>query len=173
MAVPCFPAEPERALAAATECVELVRAGAGDGILGMALGEAATLHARLGNPDAALTALGAAARWARDGGNKGMVSAALSFSVLTMADLAEPYVSVVLAGALTKFGVSAEAFAHASLLAAKVDQARLEIGAEVFDAALARGAAMTHDETVPYLLGEIDRLIDESADASERPRSNE
>jgi hypothetical protein len=45
---------------------------------------------------------------------------------------------------------------------------RFTLGAEEFGKAVEEGAAMTHDEIVPYFLDEIDRLTQEEPSGSGR-----
>jgi hypothetical protein len=166
VACACSADDPVRASAAIAESLALTRAGAGDGVYGVGLAIASALHTRLDDRTTALASLKEAVRHGRDTGNGLTIGFAANYGVQAMADLGEPDAAAVLAGA---FDATYAPFANLmslperSLRQAKLDRVRQGLGAEVFDAATRRGAAMSHDEIVDYLLGEIERLEAEPA----------
>jgi predicted ATPase/class 3 adenylate cyclase len=150
--------DPARANAALAESLALTRAGAGDGVYGISLCLAAALHARLGDRNAAMTLLKEGVRHGRDTGNGMTIASAVSFGVQAMADLSQPEAAAILAGALaTNF----EPFDNViqlperSLRRAKLDRVHEALGGSAFDAAFTRGAAMSPDEVVDYILDQI------------------
>ena len=158
--------DPGRALASFEECIALVEAGAGGRIVyGGALDGVGQLRASAGDPIGALQALRAAVAYARDSGNFTSFAGSLDGALPVLVQLDYPESVAVLAGITTRgafaaLGLVSDDEQHDRNQAMEAAQARL--GREVYEHAVALGAAMTDDEALTYTLSELDRVLTET-----------
>ncbi len=159
--------DPTRASTAVAESVALTRGGAGDGVYGLVLSLDAALHAQSGERGVALASLDEAIRYGRDAGNALTIVWACERGVRVMADLGRP---AARPPSRRRWKRTSESSARRSPSRSSPCERRWsarireELGAHDFDAAFRRGAAITYDETVDYLLAEIARLEAEPTD---------
>jgi predicted ATPase len=150
LAYTCSVDDPAQALAAATESITLTRAGAGDGVYGLALCLAAALHARKGGWRAPLALLVEALQWSHDSGNIQPTVWAVDFGIQVMADLGHPHLAAI---------PPQEQSQRDTKLAA----VRQQLGVAAFDADLQQGATMGLDAISAYLLAQISQLENDPA----------
>jgi predicted ATPase/class 3 adenylate cyclase len=148
--------EPRRALTAMEECMTLIRNGAGDGVFIPALTTAALQASHVGDRDQALNYLAEALRYGRDTGNRMAVGAAVFAAARVFADLDRPVIAATLAGALTtSMAGAAPAMPRLAPQQIRPKDLRATMSPAEFDATFALGAAMSYDEALQYLLGEL------------------
>ena len=156
--------DPDAALAALGESVALTRAGALDGAYGAALCQMALLHARRGEPRLAVEELLEAINYSHEVGDHTNFSNAVNrgseiVGRLGHAELAAVFTGIVaghfLASSTTYQLFGRELEEHDSVDA----QVRSALGVDAYEAATARGAAMTYGEMVGYLRHELQRLL--------------
>jgi predicted ATPase/class 3 adenylate cyclase len=153
--------DPGAALGALDESVELVRAGATDMIFSHALVRSAAIRAR-GGDQHAIEGLREAIAYAHDIGSKTTIMTALDVAVWILADLDK----VAIAGELAGFLDAGVTIALNPVIGAELDERmqsrahlRALLGDARYDALAARGAAMSYEEMIPYLLGALDQVI--------------
>jgi predicted ATPase/class 3 adenylate cyclase len=158
--------DPDAALRAMEEGTQLVRAGATDANFGGALIASALIHARRDETGPALAFLREGIAREHDTGDRGVVASTL-FTVVDVlgaigeSEAAGVVVGVVTAGCMADMGFHGdpEGFERGR------DEAERALGPNAYDAAVARGAAMSFDEAATYALGELDRILAELPDA--------
>jgi predicted ATPase/class 3 adenylate cyclase len=170
----CADDEPERALAALQESIALVHQGAGDGIFPTAPAAAATVAARLGHREQALTNLREALLHGRDRSHRMGIGTCAVAAAGVFADLDRPIITATLAGALTdpvSFGVLD--LSHQVAQEARIEEVRASTPPDDYEQAFARGAAMSYDEVVQYLLDETQHVpSDTSPDGTTRVQAD-
>jgi hypothetical protein len=124
-----------------------------------ALGKLAPLRARRGEHSIALEALSEAVIGAHDTGQGVITAILLNYGVSVAAELDAWEFAATLGAAVTSSMLSA---AERTDRQAALDQARTHLGPDRYDAAVATGTAMSHEELVEYTLGELDRLLAEN-----------
>jgi predicted ATPase len=150
--------QPDEAYAAMQKCLTLIRRGAGDGVFTPGLGLAAALASRLGDFDEALTLLREAVLYGRDAGNRVGVFTAVDFAVQVFADRERYDIAATLAGAFETIGLaSGNSLAERRQRVEKVEQAHTVLGDTAFAEAFGRGASMSYNEVLEYLLDQTGR----------------
>jgi predicted ATPase len=153
--------EPDTGLAALEESLELM--GASDvrfALYGSVAAMTAHARARAGDPSGALEALGAAFRHYREMPDLPQLVASVDHALRIFARLgdfeaAPCLLGVTIDGPLARLNNFPGTITDASPL---VERVRSEVGDDDYRAARARGAAMTHEQVVAYVLSEIDRV---------------
>ena len=152
--------DPDAALAALDESVELTRAGASITSFGSALAHIARLRDRQGDLPGALDALQqAATHFQRVGPRTELVVVVAQLArTLSGNDHAEP--AAVLAGIVSAGPLaSMSARGTPERVARTTVAARTQLGDTAYDSAFARGAAMSYDDAFAYVRTELDRAI--------------
>jgi predicted ATPase/class 3 adenylate cyclase len=156
------PDDPAGGLAAVEESVSLTQAGASDFAAGTALRKAAELRAALGDRKHALAALRESVVRDYERGSKPPLLYTLYTASELLAELAHAEPATVLTGAVTAGPVAA--FVSDRIQSGETERtqrliAGLEsvLGTEQYQAAIARGSAMSYEELVTYALEELDR----------------
>jgi len=139
------------ALGALDECIALTRSGASDGVFSGALAQAARLRARRGQRDPALEALRESIMHSYESGYRRAALFALSNSVDVFFELGCPEPAAVVCGWPGRFALSSP---EETLEAA--------LGHHPYERARSRGAAMTFDEIVGFVLAEVNDLAVEA-----------
>jgi hypothetical protein len=153
----CLRQDPARAAAALDQSIALTRLGAGDGVYAQAVVLSAVLACGSGDDETSIALLYEALRYGRDSGNQISVSFAIGFGLIIMAERGDPEVAATLSAA----GPGALIKAHGSFAAEyehTVGRLRRQLGPAVFDAAVAKGAAMSRQQIVAYLLAALPRV---------------
>ncbi len=155
------PDESDEAIHALEECLAHSRAVATadhpDAL--QALGKLAALRAHRGEHALALEALCEAVIGAHDTGQAAITAILLNYGVIVAAATDAWELAATLSAAATSSMLSATERTDRQ---AALDQARTQLGRGRYDAAVANGIAMSHDELVEYTLGELDRLVAEN-----------
>jgi hypothetical protein len=92
---------------------------------------------------------------------------ALDRGISVAADLGQRRLAAFLGGAATKGPLAPLTLVARDERETReeiLDHTRSALGADTYNAESARGATMTYTNIVPYLLGELDRLLAESRD---------
>jgi hypothetical protein len=155
---------PDEALAALDESIALTRAGALDGAYGAALCLAALLRARRGEARPAVEELLEAVNYSHEVGDRTNFSNAVNRGSEILGRLGHDELAAVLTGIVTGqfldtstvyqlFGREREE--HEAVDA----QVRATLGIDAYEAAIARGAAMTYGEMVVYLRHELKQIL--------------
>ena len=154
--------QPDRALELADEAIALVRAGASGAVLGHVLAIRAQLRVPGGDPTGAVADLREAVECSRDKGDRVMLVVALDRGLVVFGRLGATDAVAVLSGVVAGGGPLAAISTLPRLerddRAALIEHARAELGPEASDAASERGAAMSVDDVVDYVLSALDRL---------------
>jgi hypothetical protein len=153
--------EPQAALLLIEDSLALARAGAHDGILGVALRLGAVIRSRTGDLPGALAALQEATLQCHADGTRMLLGSALRIGAVVLAQLGEAGPAAVLSGAFAAhFPESVSAWIENELMATDQAQAlaRHALGEAAYEAAAGRGAAMDEDEIVAYAVGEFQRV---------------
>ncbi len=148
--------EPEAALACLDELIVLNGDNEFSGVMCTALALSGGLKARLGEQDAALGLLHQAALIARDEGVRPQLGSVLDWSVLPLLRTGRADAAVVFLGVLTKGAladVSNYLLTGAYSREQALDRLRPEVGD--LDALVDRGAGMSYDEVVDYVLEQL------------------
>jgi predicted ATPase/class 3 adenylate cyclase len=151
--------DPARARGALEESIAMTRNGAGDGVYVIALVLAAFLASGSGDVETAVALLDEALRHGRDGGNHSTVAGAVGFGVLIMAKLGQPEVAAFLSGA--GGGLATGVMRSTGYLSQYEDTVaglRQELGSTAYDAAFAKGSAMSYEQVAGFFLSELARL---------------
>jgi hypothetical protein len=149
--------DPDRALAAFDESIALVHAGASGALHSGALAGAAKLRAQGGDRVGALSQLRAAIALCHDIGVRVNLGLAVERAVAILVSLCEDSLAATCAGivqsqSVTRFRSLPEIDRTAAQIAER-------LGPDAYQAAFARGAALTYEEVAPTLLAELDRLL--------------
>jgi hypothetical protein len=137
----------------------MTRNGAGDGVYVMALVLAAFLASDSGDVETAVALLEEAVRHGRDGGNHSTVAGAVGFGVLIMANLGQPGVAAVLSGAGGGLAIGVmRSTGYLSQYEDTVAGLRQELGSTAYDAAFAKGSAMSYEQVAGFFLSELARV---------------
>lgn len=123
-----------------------------------ALGKLAALRARRGERALALVALRDAVIGAITG-QVAITAVFLNYGVSVAADLDAWELAATLSAVGTSSMLSATERTDRQ---AALDRARIRLGRDAYDTAVATGTAMSHDELAKYTLGELDRLLGEN-----------
>jgi tetratricopeptide (TPR) repeat protein len=167
--------EPSRAAAALEQSIAITRSGAGDAVYAPSLALAADLALGSGDAERAIALLDEALRYGRDNGNPATIATAVALGVIIMTDIGQLEVAAVLSGATSRSPMlSAWAVGAASageLGVALVRSApylsqyedalarlRRELRSPAFDAASAKGAAMSYDQVAFFFVSELTRV---------------
>jgi tetratricopeptide (TPR) repeat protein len=159
--------DPVRALEAFEQAIALGRAGATQLVMGMALVGVARLRARSGDRAAALHALRAALVDSDHVGFRPIVTEVLGPGAEILIRVGRPATAVtlsgsVLDGALAEIMVSSDRNAELERMLAGV---REELGPDEYDRAFARGAVMSYEEIVEFVLDDLQLAAPEAGDA--------
>jgi tetratricopeptide (TPR) repeat protein len=161
--------EPDAALAALDESIALTRAGGVDSAFGSTLSIAALIRARQGDARGALEGAREAVAYSHDVGDRSNLATAIVRGAAITAILGHGDLGAVLSGIVDGPALAIHLSEHFS--ASEIvdyrsvqERTRTAIGDAAYDAATARGAAMGADEVVPYVLSELDRLLDDLDD---------
>jgi predicted ATPase/class 3 adenylate cyclase len=159
-------ADPDRCIAELEQCIELTRAGATPVVFGYASASLAMMLGERGDRDGSLRALREALTFTTAIGDHPQLLNVCASAVQALSPLGiyEPIptfagsIMAVVADHPSDAGSVVEAFLGACA------SAREALGADVFDAELSRGMAMSYDELVEYARHTLDDLLaDESA----------
>jgi predicted ATPase/class 3 adenylate cyclase len=159
--------DPDTALAVLDESIELTRAGASDFAFGTALRLGAQLRSRFDEAARALTPLHDSIAHDRARGTRPPLLATLDVTLRVLADLGFAEQAAVLIGVVTTGPLAplvAERLASGEQDARVRRRLEGELGRDVYEMAVARGAAMFYDDAVEYVLQELDRIIAETSD---------
>jgi hypothetical protein len=160
--------EPDVALPAVEESIALTRAGAADGQYGAALVIAARLRSRAGDPNGALQGLRDAIAHSQRVGDRNNMTFALRAAMQTFIARGEATVATEIAGAFEAGAISAMNWRLGGDEAARREAAhstmRDLLGEPAFDAAFARGAAMSYDEVSLLAIAKLDELLAAASD---------
>jgi predicted ATPase/class 3 adenylate cyclase len=155
-----FSEDPDRALAAFEESIALSQVGAAVGENVLALGGAAQLRARKGDRFGALKQLRDAVALTYDAGVRVSLGFTVERAVAILASLGDDELAAFCAGIVASQSVTAfRTLPQVDRTAARVAE---RMGADAYEAAFARGAALSFDEVAPALLADLDRLLDAS-----------
>jgi hypothetical protein len=151
--------DPEVALAAFDECADLTRSGASEAVFGPALMEAARLRMRRGERDVALANLREAVMHCHMVADYPELSGVLTVTstILVEAGAFEPAAVLTgfcLDGPVAHFSMPFSGAEGAEQVAARA-RAKDELGDDQFDGAFSRGAAMTYEEIVEYVIAAL------------------
>jgi tetratricopeptide (TPR) repeat protein len=153
--------DPRQARAAFEESIALAEAGAIAGGLDAMLGLVAPLRFADGDVAGALDGLITTLTRTRESGERLSVLNTLDASLTVLAEIGEREVLAVIGGirAAETFGPASAGMAGASRAGHEVvAEVRVALGDQAFDAATARGAAMSADEALGFLLAELQRV---------------
>jgi predicted ATPase len=156
--------DPQRAAAALEESIALTRKGGGDGIYGVALAGLAVLASDSGDAPKAIALLDEAARHGRDSGNQVTVGIAAGLGVVVMTNLSELQLAAILSGAGGETIGGMRAAGFNSRYDHAVAELRQTLGSSSFDAAFAKGAGMSHEQTAAFFISELARVRSSMAD---------
>jgi len=155
--------QPEAALKALEESVELVRVGASDVNFGGALARLARLRDRDGDLAGALDALHEAVTYCQRVGPRTELVVVVAQFARTLAahgeaERAAVVAGIVAAGALMAMGATGtpQRMERATVTA------RAQIGDTAYDSAFARGAAMSYNDAITYIRSQLDRATAET-----------
>jgi predicted ATPase/class 3 adenylate cyclase len=157
--------DPPEAARALDESIELGRLGTSGGLLGFALSRRSVLRAEAGDAAGARRDAREAVKQGHERGDRPMLTSALEGSVAVLQALGRDEAAAVLAGAIGAGVTTGVARPLTGGLVAdlgvaeSVQRARDALGEEVYDRALAQGAAMTLDETIAYLFSVLDVAV--------------
>jgi predicted ATPase/class 3 adenylate cyclase len=161
-----IPHDPTRDFAALERSIAITRNGAGDGVYPFALMLAALFASGAGDIETAIALLDEALRHGRDSGNQNTVAVAVALGVIVMTDLGQLEVAAVLSGAGGDLAVSVLWTPHhVSQYEDVIARLRVELGSPAFDAAFAKGAAMSIDQAAVFFVSELARIRSSLADA--------
>lgn len=154
--------DPAGAARALDESVALGRMGTSGGLLGFALSRRAVLRASAHDIEGARRDIREAVKHSHDRGDRPMLGTALECAVAVLERLGRDEAAVVLAGGIAS-GVTtgiARPLPGANVadlgVGEALDRARTALGEEQYAAAESRGAELTLDETVAYVLNVLD-----------------
>jgi predicted ATPase len=151
--------DPARAAAALDQSIAITRSGAGDGVYAYALMLAAVLASGSGDANTAILLLEEAVHYGRDSGNQITIIVAVVFGLIIMANLGESEVAATLSAARGEELIRAwQSIGILPEYEDTVGHLRLQLGSAAFDAALARGAAMSHEQIVAFFRSELGRV---------------
>jgi tetratricopeptide (TPR) repeat protein len=154
--------EPEAAGFALDESIELGRRGLGGGLLGFGLARRAALRARAGDLAGATADARDALQQGDERGDRPMLSSALQCSVPVLTTLGRYEAAAVVAGAQragVATGMPRERLGAlmADLgIADALDEARAVLGDDEYAHALERGARLSRDEVLTYVVSALD-----------------
>jgi hypothetical protein len=158
--------DPAASLGAFEQAIEIWRTRADRGEIGMALAGVTRLRMASGDVKGALAA-------ARDGvahyhhfGLAPQVVGLINEAIVALAasDHAEP--AAALAGIVASGSIASLPMTfNPERMAAVVEQLRVDLGSQRYDAAFGRGEAMVRDDAVKFVLDELDRLVGELPDS--------
>ena len=154
--------DPDAALAALEESQALVRSGATDVMFANTSMQIARLRAQRGDVAGGLDALRAGVRHAADAGDRVYLAGLMQYAADVFAALDHPEPAAVVAGLVDEKGFHHFVGVEAGEWQYALETARRALGDARFKEALARGAAMTLDDAVDYILGTLDN-VSESA----------
>jgi tetratricopeptide (TPR) repeat protein len=156
--------DPAGAARALDESVALGRMGTSGGLLGFALSRRAVLRASAHDIEGARRDIREAVKHSHDRGDRPMLAVALECAVAVLQRLGRDEAAAVLVGAISAGVATGSGEPQSGALVADlrvaeaIDRARAALGKEQFAAAESRGAALTLDETVGYVLSVLDVL---------------
>jgi hypothetical protein len=154
--------DPAGAARALDESIALGRLGTSGGLLGFALSRRAVLRAGAHDVEGARRDIREAVKHSHDRGDRPMLAVALECAVAVLARLGRDEAAAVLAGAISGGVVTGVARPLPGAIVADLglqealDRARAALGEEQYAAAQARGAEITLDDTVAYVLNVLD-----------------
>jgi hypothetical protein len=153
-----FAQDPPGALAAFEESIAL--AGVGASALhspSITLDGAAQLRARMGDRPAALAHLRTAIVWSHDAGGRSQLGMTVERAVATLASTGDDDLAATCAGIVQSQSVTTfRALPQIDRTAARVAD---RLGADAYQTAVARGAALTYPQVAPTLLAQLDALL--------------
>jgi predicted ATPase/class 3 adenylate cyclase len=157
--------DPDAALAALDEKIELVRAGANDVNFGAALAHIARLRDRNGDLPGALDALHKAVTHFQRVGPRAELVVVVAQLARTLASHGEAEPAATLAGAVASGPLAAMGASRTpQRMERATAAARSQLGDTAYRNAFARGAAMTYDDAIAYARTELDRAIAQTDD---------
>ncbi|HXY94963.1 MAG TPA: adenylate/guanylate cyclase domain-containing protein [Acidimicrobiia bacterium] len=153
--------DPETALAAIDESIALTREGASEIVLGFVLAMRAKLRALSGERFGALADLREAIATASEKADLIIVVTALGRGAEILARLQEPEPAAALAGFVAGPVQQLDSLPREERTDRDeaLARARLALGVAAYDAAVARGTAMSLEDATAYALAELDRLV--------------
>ncbi len=166
-------ADPPAALAAYEAYVVLARSGVKTSNLGWSLGDVSWLKARAGDRLGALRAARDGVRHDQRSGNRTMLAGTLNRTKYALIELGHGEPAAVIAGAEDDGALVAWDYTGADDEREDHEHAlgvlRESLGTADFERAAALGAAMTYDEVVEHVLGELERLLAEASSMPSAP----
>ncbi len=154
--------DPAAAARALDESIEIGRLGTSGGLLGFALARRAVLRADAHDHAGARRDVREAVKHGHERGDQPMLTSALESAVAVLHALGRDEAAAVLAGAVGA-GVTtgvARSLAGGMIadlgVASALERARVALGDDAYAEAIARGAAMSLDETVAYVFSVLD-----------------
>ena len=160
----CSEEDPLVALDALEECIALTREGAVDAAFGAVLTTAAQIKARNGDARAALADLREAIAYSRDVGDQMNFTFSVARGVLVAARAGQAELAALFSGVTEGPGLTAPQMLPADEVAARDDalaRVREQLGDAAFATARAHGEALNPDEVAPYVLQELDLILEE------------
>jgi predicted ATPase/class 3 adenylate cyclase len=151
--------DPERAAAIMDESIGLVRRGASGVVFGLLLAIRAVAYAEAGDDARARAHLRESIAFSADRGDSPTLATAVDYGIQVMSALGQSDDAVVLAGAISTPQLSPIDSLPARERTRRDDllvRARTAVGDETYDAAFARGAAMSLDEVCRYVVDALD-----------------
>ena len=152
--------DPTMAAASLEESIALIEAGTSDILLGFALGLRAELRAAVDDTDGALHALREAVSHAVEVGDRPAVITGLArilpFLTRLDGDFALPIVGAVVDGPFASMAMVP--LAHKPAFAASLTSLSSQVDTGRFESLRSRGAAMSYEELISFVLVGIDRL---------------
>lgn len=137
----------------------LVRSGATDVMFANTSVQIARLRAQVGDTAGGLSALRAAVAHASDAGDRVYLAGLLHYAVEILVQLGFVEPAAVLAGLVDAKGYHHFSGVEAGEWQRALDVAQEQLGAVHFADAVTRGAAMTLDEAVDFILNALDELF--------------
>jgi hypothetical protein len=151
--------DPERTAAIMDESIGLVRRGASGVVFGLLLAIRAVAYAEAGDDARARAHLRESIAFSADRGDSPTLATAVDYGIQVMSALGQSDDAVVLAGAISTPQLSPIDSLPARERTRRDDllvRARTAVGDETYDAAFARGAAMSLDEVRRYVVDALD-----------------
>jgi tetratricopeptide (TPR) repeat protein len=156
--------DPDHALAAIDESIALTRDGASEVVLGFVLAMRATIRARRGETAGALEDLREAIVTASDKGDLIILVTALGRGAEILARVRADEPAAVLAGFVGGPMHRSDSLPREERVDRDraLEEARAALGTAAYDAAVARGTAMSVEDVSMYAVAEVDRLVAEA-----------
>jgi predicted ATPase/class 3 adenylate cyclase len=151
--------DPDASLAALEESQSLVRSGATDVMFANTSLQIARLRAQRGDTTGGLGALRDGIRHARDAGDRVYLAGLMQYAAEVFAGLGFPEPAAVVAGLVDAKGFHHFVGVEPEEWNALLERARSDVGDARYAEAVARGAAMTLDDAVDFILETLDARV--------------